>query len=229
MRTPTITLAPIGTAYPALAIPGVGQIRGVLIDNPSGAWLLLRPTNDYIPPYTLGFARSFVGGVASVDVSYQSPAGQVSTLAGDPATIILDTEPVPDSSGSSSGTPFVGGFTPNLYASVSGSSQAGTILATLIAGIAGKRIRLMTLNVNGYVIGGGANGGDGTFVFGFISAGSTSFNIQGVIDTMRGLTTQTFELGGLDMQAGSAVQYSISSNGWLSSMFYAVSASYQVI
>lgn len=160
MRTPQIVLAPIGTAFPALSIPGVGQVRGVLIDNPSGAWLLLRPTNDYIPPYTLGWARSFVGGVASVDLVYQAPAGQVSTLQGDPAVLVLDTEPVPDSAGVASGSAFVQGFIPTLqYVGVMNLTMAGAILGqVVIAPVANRQLRIIDTQIyytgnNGAAIG----------------------------------------------------------------------------
>lgn len=148
MRTPQIPLSPIGQSFPNLAIPGVAQIRGVLIDNTSGAWLLLRPTNDYIPPYTIGWARTFTGGVASVSVSYESPAGQVSTLSGDPAVIVLDTEPVPASSGSTQGTAFIEQFTPTLSDGGSELATVTGIQAGILAPVPGKRYRLLTVNVS---------------------------------------------------------------------------------
>lgn len=157
MRTPQIVLSPIGTNRLALSIPGVAQIRSVLIDNPSGAWLLLRPTNDYIPPYVIGWVRQFIGGVTSVDILFQAPSGQIGTQQGDPPIVVLDTEAVPDSAGSPSGGAFIEGFTPvnfNLLTAGAGivvPTIAGGASGTWIAAVPTKRIRILTATIQ-YVI-----------------------------------------------------------------------------
>lgn len=149
MRTPQIVLT-IGQDEPALAIPGVSQIRGVLIDNPSGAWLLLRPSNDYIPPYTIGFARSFSAAMASVAVEFPAtgPAGQVTTFAGDEPIVVLDSDPVGNNAGVSGGSPFIAQFTPILSSNkiipITTSLGGGTLLFTAVPN---KRYRLWTIDV----------------------------------------------------------------------------------
>lgn len=146
MRTPQIVLT-IGRNAPAIAIPGVSQIRGVLIDNPSGAWLLLRPSNDYIPPYTIGFARSFDGAMSSISIEFPSsgPAGQVTTFAGDAPIVVLDSEPVGNNAGVSGGTPFVERFTP---VASSFTQHFITTLSTydsaILNAVNGKRYRVLS-------------------------------------------------------------------------------------
>jgi hypothetical protein len=149
-QTPVIQLTPIGTNYPALSIPGPDQIRGVQIDNPSGAWLLLRTTGDYIPPYTIGFARSFDVGRVSIAIEYTAlgPGGQVSTLAGDPARVILSSDPVGNASGNSSGgTAYVEQFTPVSLAQFFGAANTLGTVSLLIAAVASKRLRLLTYSI----------------------------------------------------------------------------------
>lgn len=145
-QTPRIILT-LGTNAPALSLPGSEQIRGALIDNPSGAWLLLRTTNEYIPPYTLGFARSFEYGHASIAIEFPStgPAGQISTQQGDNPSVKLFSIPIPNSAGIAS--QFVEQFTPLL--TVEGTATAtinnlggGGIPILLQAAVANKRIRL---------------------------------------------------------------------------------------
>lgn len=148
-QTPVIQLT-LGVNAPALSIPGVAQVRGILIDNPSGAWLLLRTTGDYIAPYTIGFARSFDTGHASVAIEFPSsgPAGQVTTLAGDRPRVILSSEPVGNSSGASAeGRSFVEQFTPVLTASVGQTVPTSTGIQnqTAIAAVANRRIRILNI------------------------------------------------------------------------------------
>lgn len=157
MRTPQIVLSPIGTNRPSLSIPGVSQIRGVLIDNPSGAWLLLMPTRDYIPPYTIGFSRSFEGGHASIDILFPSagPAGEVTTFAGDPPLVVLDDEPVGNSVGASTGTAFVKQFTPVLSTDDDFSVPvSGLATQNVFASVANQRYRLMSCIVSYNIVSG---------------------------------------------------------------------------
>ena len=134
-----------------MSVPGIDQIHGVLIDNPSGSWLFLHPSNDFIAPYTFGFARSFAVGHTSLSVEFLSagPAGQVSTLQGDPPIVILDSEAVIDSAGAGSapGHSFVEGFTPVLSNTVSAafSVSLGMIASPLFAAVPNKRYRVLTV------------------------------------------------------------------------------------
>lgn len=100
MKTPTIQLAPIGRNYPGLALPGVEQIQGVTIDNPSGSWLLVMPPGDYVAPYTLQWSRGYSQAMSSIDILYvQGPAGQRSTLEGNTPSVVLDSDPAGFSDG----------------------------------------------------------------------------------------------------------------------------------
>ena len=99
----TVSLAPIGTDRRQLVLPNAWEIASVVVDNPSGSWLLLS-TGDYIPPYTLGWALSFRVLLGSVDVLYRNgPAGQISSIAGDAPTVYLSSDFVGDSPGRASG------------------------------------------------------------------------------------------------------------------------------
>jgi hypothetical protein len=72
-----------------------GHAKGIVIDNPSGSWLLVFPTYDYVPPYVLGWSRDFPYEVASTTVRYvNGPSGQISTQQGDPFDVVLDTDVV---------------------------------------------------------------------------------------------------------------------------------------
>lgn len=223
MRTPQIVLSPIGQAFPAISIPGVGQIRSVLIDNPSGSWLLLRPTNDYIPPYTIGWVRSFIGGVASVDIVYEAPSGQVSTLQGDPAIVVLDTEIVADSAGSSSGAGFISQFTPVQRAVFSQTiTQSASVTGTLIAAVPGKRIRILTIDVTKT-----STTRDGSITYGFIENGVPLQNVvSGVVDTANPSREHVYS-SGIDLAIGSSLTYSFTA-AWSSLACFAI-ATYQLI
>jgi hypothetical protein len=121
------------------------MIRGVLIDNPSGSWLTLTigSASYRVSPYTMRWVKRIDPAAASVtSLTYDAagPASQVSTQQGDAATLtLLDT--VPDSPD----TQFIAGFTPLLV-----NTQTATAIvnpgigpsATLIAGVANKRVRL---------------------------------------------------------------------------------------
>lgn len=97
MRTQFIN-AP-GVSFVDIGLPA-GQARGIIIDNPSGSWLRLYPTFDYIPPYTLQWSRAFDGGVSSLRVMVENgPAGQLSSTEGDDVTVYLDSHPVSTSAG----------------------------------------------------------------------------------------------------------------------------------
>lgn len=142
-QTPRIQLT-LGVNAPALSLPGPDQIRGALIDNPSGAWLLLRTTNEYIPPYTLGFARSFEYGHTSIAIEFPStgPSGQVSTQVGDRPSVILFSVPIPESAGIR--TPFIEQFTPITTVDGVGTATVNNLGApiALQAAVANQRIRL---------------------------------------------------------------------------------------
>lgn len=133
---------PIGQNLESAGLP-TEQIRLVQVDNPSGQWLRLYPTYDYIPPYTNGFIRTFGTTVTAISVRVEAPAGQVGTEAGDAIRVILDSEA---SVSDSNGVPFITEFTPVLAATTAGLVRVTVgLTATLIAAIAGRRIRLLSI------------------------------------------------------------------------------------
>lgn len=130
-----------------------GQLRGIIIDNPSGAWLQLFPTYDFIPPYVLGWATT-IPAAASITVRTiaTGPSGQISTLKGDPYTVTLDSEPVSLSGGvPAPGASYVAGFTPvvswseTFMATTTGSSSI------VVNPNAGQRFTILTFAAE-YVI-----------------------------------------------------------------------------
>ncbi len=150
-QTPRIPV-PINVNAPALSLPGSDQIRGVLIDNPSGAWLMLRTTNEFIPPYTIGFARSFEYGHTSIAIEWAAtgPAGQISTLAGEAAAVQLFSDPVGNSSGNSSGgKSFIEQFTPVIYSFDQAFvvTSVGLQNQVMFPPVANKRYRIFTIDV----------------------------------------------------------------------------------
>lgn len=127
-----------------------GETRGVIVDNPSGSWVQLFPTFDWIAPYTLGYTRTLPNSAANVSIRYQTtgPSGQVSTLAGDPIRVWLDTGDVGNAPGIASGAPFVEQFTPVEYNSDANvATVSGTGSTNIIPASAGRRIRLWQIDV----------------------------------------------------------------------------------
>jgi hypothetical protein len=136
-------ILPLGRDLDYAALPS-GEIRSIEIDNPSGQWLQLFPTYDYIAPYTVGFARTFQTTVQTITVKRNTPAGQVSTQAGDAIKIWLDSEPAPSDN---DGVPFITEFTPVLgVSSVNSVSVSLGLSATLVTAIANRRFRLLTVS-----------------------------------------------------------------------------------
>lgn len=129
-----------------------GHAKGIVIDNPSGSWLLVFPTYDYVPPYVLGWSRDFPYEVASTTVRYvNGPSGQISTQQGDPFDVVLDTDVVGSSDGSPApGATFIEQFTPTLAVSSEWDIRTTGDNVTLLPAIAGKRYRILTAMM-GYV------------------------------------------------------------------------------
>lgn len=129
-----------------------GETRGVAIDNPCGSWLVLDATGDYIPPYTLGWARSLDNAVASVTIRFVTgPAGQLSTQTGDAPTVTLYSTPVANSAGyADPGHPFVtrGNQPERAYATGTFSMLGlggGSATTALLAASLVKRLRVYSV------------------------------------------------------------------------------------
>lgn len=95
----------IGVDGPNLTLPaGPKQIAGVTVDNPSGSWLRISPVEDYVPPYTMGWARTLSPASLSVNVRWtDSPSGTPSSQIGYPAIVTVYDTPIPYSDGAASG------------------------------------------------------------------------------------------------------------------------------
>lgn len=129
-----------------------GETRSVRIDNPSGSWLQLFPTYDWVAPYTLGFARTFDNAVSSITVrASDGPAGQISTTDGDAVRVILDSRAGANSAGSSQsgGDAFIEGTTPLIAAAASliVPVPAG-VSSVLFPVVAGSRYRVRSLSLS---------------------------------------------------------------------------------
>src|SRR3990172_7611323 len=136
-------IIPVGQNLESAALP-VGPIRSIEIDNPSGQWLQLFPTYDYIAPYTVGFARTFQTTVQTITIQRNTPAGQIGTQQGDAVKVWLDSEPA---TADSDGLPFIERFTPVITAqSVQTIPASVGVNGFIVAGIANRRIRLLTIS-----------------------------------------------------------------------------------
>lgn len=232
---------PVGVDVQAFAIPGANQIAGILVDNPSGDWLLIQPGNNvYVPPYTIGWAHSFLPTTVSVNVLATTfgaaralpPAGQVSTLQGDPVTIRLYDEPIQDSNGTAT-TPaagFINQFTPVLQATVFGFliKLSGIGIANIIPATPNKRIRILTSEIN-IAPNAALLSGELSSPAQYIVQETTllTFRVTGFIGGMDKLIdTQIFPLG-LDCAPGVGLQL-VGSASW-ASVPVDISITYQLI
>lgn len=227
-------ILPLGRDLDSAALP-VGEIRSVQIDNPSGQWLQLFPTYDYIAPYTVGFARTFQTTVQTITIKRNTPAGQVATQAGDAIKIWIDSDPAP---ADSNGLPFIQEFTPILVVTSSAVVAASTGLnTTLLAGIANRRFRLLTISVDELV---SSNWGPGTIGPGGVYIGDIGVLI-GILDSLSAATValytrlerdhtadhRTFP-DGIDFAVGAGMFISAATDGWADASI-SVRVSYQVI
>lgn len=141
----TLTVA-VGSSLVGASLPDGSGATAVQVDNPSGGWLDVYPVGSTVPPYTQGFVIAFVAPTI-VDVRYlpTGPAGQVSTLVGDPVTVTLfDAAEAPPAS---TGGPFIIGTTPPLFVVLSQPvTPAAPLNTTLVAAVAGKRIRVKSVD-----------------------------------------------------------------------------------
>lgn len=136
-----------GTNLEFKALSNASPIRGIQIDNPSGSWLFVVSEQLYCPPYTIGWAMPLSYEQASITVrSGNGPSGQVATTQGDNWTLTLNDEAVEPSAG----VPyqFTQQFTPNVFtaaSSVAFNESNPELSVQLIAGVAGRRIRILSI------------------------------------------------------------------------------------
>lgn len=87
-RFPDVAVAAVGTARSYTASGG-WQIGSVVIDNPSGMWLELRPSYTLIPPNTLGRIISLDPRSQTIELHYvNAPIGGIpSAVTGGPISV----------------------------------------------------------------------------------------------------------------------------------------------
>lgn len=145
--------SPPGVGLISKSLPNGEPIRGIVINNPSGSWLYVVSERQYVPPYTDGWSMPTSYEQSSISINANvGPAGQVSTIQGDPWTLILYSDPVDLSSGGPIDS-FIKGFTPIVSSLLGGGG--GIIVPTLanlagtwIAAIPNHRIRILTISVS---------------------------------------------------------------------------------
>jgi len=155
IRTRAINAATVGSniTNAAFIAPNVGRyIAAVRVDNPNGAWrqLTYGGLTAYIPPYAIAWYLRLPNNILTVSLNFLAtgPAGEISTQAGDVATLTLFDQ-IPegvDTSGKPSS--FIEHFTPVLIA-VNATQQVPFttgLAGTLVAAIANRRMRLLTLD-----------------------------------------------------------------------------------
>lgn len=141
----------IGTDMMGWNLHGSYQIAGVTIDNKCGSWLWIPQDNTFIPPFTLGFAHNFSPTISHIDIRFmQGPSGQVSTTLGDQPVATIYDRSLSESVGSSQQSSV---FIPTQQSSAFGfiADYLVTVTAggggTLVPGIAGRRIRVLSLGL----------------------------------------------------------------------------------
>jgi hypothetical protein len=167
---------PPGVSFLAIGLQ-TGFARGLEVDNPSGSWLYIPQVETSIPPYTLGWAFRFAYDVSSFDIiAGQSPAGQVSTVQGDPVIVYLtDLADAPTADKIGASPPgFIEQFTPILAATTHCAPTPTTPGSqVLLAAIPGKRFRILTVNSQN-TLGGGLGGFDGSSPFAWSLVSTTT-------------------------------------------------------
>jgi hypothetical protein len=134
-----------GTNLISISLFNATPIKGVVVDNPSGGWLYIVELNDFVPPYTMAWARDLEYAGSALTIRYAiAPATQVSTQFGDPYTVTLYSDPV----GASAGVPsqFIDQFNPIKLAFLTHTFTPGDVPTTFPFGTAvtggTKRIRV---------------------------------------------------------------------------------------
>lgn len=136
-------------------ILGGHYIKSLVVDNPSGCWLIISADNTFVPPYTLGFAHNLDYSAMSISVSFvdTGPAGQLSTLlttggALNKVRIIIADHEVSSSGGSTDYTQFVNrqqqpeiNSTPNLTLDLSTGATV-SVDTNLLGGSLINRLRV---------------------------------------------------------------------------------------
>lgn len=142
------TFAP-GASALSVALSNAAPIRGIQVDNPSGGWLYVVSEQQWVPPYTIGWAMPLSYDQSSITIQYftTGPASQVGTTAGDNWTLTVFDEAVAQSDGSqyqlnTGFAPLITSGGRNLVLnSANGYSSGGAVAGATPA--TGKRIRVI--------------------------------------------------------------------------------------
>lgn len=135
-----------GGGIGAMTLPGT-RIRGVIVDNPSGSWVILDGVGlafqPYIAPYTLAWSVSLLPSVSELSARYvDGPTGQPSSTAGAPLVVYLFEAQVPSSAGSAFVVP-----APTAESSVTSVTATPTVAgAPLLAGVSGRALRIYSVS-----------------------------------------------------------------------------------
>lgn len=85
-----------------IGIAGNGWfINGIIVDNPTGAWLKISGINDFVPPYTQGWSRPVTPAAIAIDITFESigPGGSSSDLVGEPISVTIIDQTIEVSNG----------------------------------------------------------------------------------------------------------------------------------
>lgn len=129
-------------------------IQSIMVDNPTGSWLLISADNTFVPPYTIGFAHVLEYSATQLDVTFvNGPAGQLSTNftgQNDRVRVTLYDSVIP-SSGGADASQFVNNqLQPEtayvqLGGLVSAANTPSLKTSTILGGSLTKRIRVYDL------------------------------------------------------------------------------------
>lgn len=208
MRT-RFTAAP-GDDLRAISLPG-SFIRGVEIDNPSGSWLYVPAFETFIAPYTLGWSTSLPHDASSIDILAQDgPAGQISTAQGSPIVVYLTDTSIGSNSGSPDpGAGFIAGFTPTLVASITQQVPTFAGLATtIVPGVAGRRIRVLSLTASVFISSIGLGVGDSSIGFAVQDTFATVTIVVGAVHRLSPYISNY--PGGIDLPIDAGIDLSAS-------------------
>lgn len=130
-------------------------VRGIVVDNPSGSWLRLSTTGEYIAPYTIGWARPLPQAATSVSLTAgDGPSGQLGTTEGDTVHVWLHNDEVASSPGvtdqfvNRSHQPETRSGSQSVSAMVAfNNTLIPNIFILPIADLTGKRVRLYSLGM----------------------------------------------------------------------------------
>lgn len=122
--------------------------RSLRIDNPTGCWLYIAGPGVYVPPYTVGWAMNF--SLTNVNtISNVTPPGQLSNpINGQNVLVTASDFPIQESNGVLVQNPDLAAPSDVKFFSVQAIAAGGVAtITTLIAGVATRRIRVLSYQI----------------------------------------------------------------------------------